>query len=139
MTSLSGNGQSDAVFTTACVVEIQSLAGKDREWIKVYAEGKYGFVQDGKPVYTQYSDDVHCVDFRADPDLDLLLGFDAGLTPACIIAQISKRGQLRILDELISKDMDMYSLARDILKPHLAKYYPEIRSCLPWETSLTIS
>lgn len=102
----------------------QLCVGKDREWIKVYAEGKYGMVQDGKPVYSQYSDELHCKEFKADPNLDLLLGFDAGLTPAIVIGQFSKRGQLRILDELTSVDVDMYSLARDVLKPHLGKYYP---------------
>ena len=101
--------------------------GKDREWIKVYAEGKYGFVQTGKPVFPQYSDAVHCQEFKADPGLELLLGFDAGLTPACVIAQLSKRGQLRILDELVAQNMDSYTLARDVLKPHLAKYYPGYR------------
>ena len=98
--------------------------GKDREWIKVYAEGKYGFVQDGKPVYSQYNDTIHCQEFKADPDLPLYLGFDAGLTPACVIAQLSKRGQLRIIDELQAKGMGMYNFARDVVKPHLATYYP---------------
>lgn len=106
---------------------VNMCIGKDREWIKVYAEGKYGFVQDGKPVYPQYNDQIHCQEFKADHDLDLMLGFDAGLTPAVVIAQLSKRGQLRILDEINSKDMDMYSLARDVLKPHLAKYYPDYK------------
>ena len=98
--------------------------GKDPEWIKVYAEGKYGFVQDGKPVFSQYNDTIHCVKFEADPELDLLVGLDCGLTPAATIAQISKRGQLRVIDELNSKNMGMYQFARDAVKPHLATNYP---------------
>lgn len=107
----------EGYYTRMCV-------GKPREWIKVYAEGKYGFVQDGKPVFTQYNDDLHCVEFDADPDLPLYLGFDAGLTPACVIVQLSKRGQLRVVDELIAKDMGMYNFAKDVVKPHLATHYP---------------
>ena len=98
--------------------------GKDPEWIKVYAEGKYGFVQDGKPVFSQYNDQIHCIDFPVDSDLDLLLGFDCGLTPACTIAQLSQRGQLRVVDELNAKNMGMYQFARDVVKPHLAKKFP---------------
>lgn len=101
--------------------------GKDPEWIKVYVEGKYGFVQDGRPVFSQYNDQLHCQEFDADPELPLYLGFDAGLTPACAIAQLSKRGQLRILDELNAKDMGMYQFARDAVKPHLAKFYPNYK------------
>ena len=101
--------------------------GKDAEWIKVYAEGKYGFVQDGKAVFSQYNDDIHCVKFEADPELPIYIGLDAGLTPACVLAQLSKRGQLRIIDELSVKDMGMYQFARDIIKPHLATKYPGFR------------
>ena len=99
--------------------------GKDREWIKVYAEGKYGFVQDGRPVFPQYNDLIHgSRAFEADPELDLYIGLDAGLTPACTIAQLSKRGQLRVIDELNAKNMGMYQFARDAIKPHLATNYP---------------
>ena len=101
--------------------------GKDREWIKVYAEGKYGFVQDGRPVFTQYNDQIHCVEFEPDPDLPIYLGFDCGLTPSVVPAQLSGRGQLRIMDELNSKSMGMYQFARDAVKPHLATKYPGFR------------
>ena len=98
--------------------------GKTPEYIKVYAEGKYGFVQDGKPVFSQYNDNIHCVKFDADPDLPIYVGMDCGLTPAAVFAQLSKRGQLRIIDELNAKGMGMYQFARDAIKPHLATKYP---------------
>ena len=103
---------------------VNMCIGKAPEWIKVYAQGKYGFVQDGKPVFPQYSDDLHCQEFDADPDLALFLGFDCGLTPAATIAQLSSRGQLRIIDELNAKNMGMYQFARDVIKPHLATKFP---------------
>jgi len=34
--------------------------GKDPEWVKVYCDGQYGFVIDGKTVYPQYIDHLHC-------------------------------------------------------------------------------
>ena len=98
--------------------------GKDDEWIKVYAEGKYGFVQDGKPVFSQYNDTIHCMEFTADPGLPLYIGLDCGLTPSCVIAQFSARGQFRVIDELQANNMGMYQFARDAIKPHLAKNFP---------------
>jgi hypothetical protein len=35
--------------------------GKDKEWVKVYVHGEYGFVIDGRPVYPEYVDEAHCV------------------------------------------------------------------------------
>jgi len=33
--------------------------GMDEDWIKVYVQGQYGFVQEGKPVYPMFRDSVH--------------------------------------------------------------------------------
>ena len=99
------------------------VIGQSHEWIKVYGMGKYGIVQDGKSVYPEYNDDLHCAEFDADPNLPLHLGWDGGLTPSCIIGQLSPRGQLRILHEITSEDMDVQQFARDIVKPLLAQHY----------------
>src|SRR3546814_1590393 len=51
-------------------------------WIKVYVDGDYGFVQDGKPVFPEYRDHVHCRPMPLDPRLPVHVGIDFGLTPA---------------------------------------------------------
>ena len=76
-------------------------------------------------------DQLHCVEFEADPELPLLIGLDCGLTPACIIAQFSERGQLRFIDELVAKNMGMYQFARDAIKPHLATKFPGFKISSP--------
>ena len=80
--------------------------GKDQEWINVYVHGRYGFVQDGKPVYPQYHDDIH---FSATPlkvvSPELYVGLDFGLTPAAVILQRTANGQWQALDELVTEDM----------------------------------
>lgn len=98
------------------------MAGKSEDWIKVNLANEYGLVNDGRPVFSDYSDSAHCLAFDADPALPLLLGWDAGLTPACIVAQLSKRGQLRVIEEFCAEDMGMRRFARDVVKPGLAKY-----------------
>jgi hypothetical protein len=103
------------------------LGGADEEWIKVMVQGDYGSVFDGKPVYHDlYADSVHHSDtaleiFRG---LPLYLGWDFGLTPACIMGQIVptgqfKQGQLRILREYCAEDMAIRHFACDIIRPVL--------------------
>ena len=83
------------------------IPGKDQEWINVYVHGQYGFIQDGKVIFPEYVDHVHCVH-----DLGLngyttaiYLGADFGLTPACVFAQVANDGQVQIIDEIVTHDM----------------------------------
>lgn len=98
------------------------LAGKSEDWIRVNLANEYGLVVDGKPVFSDYSDAVHCLEFEPDPTLPLMLGWDFGLTPACVVGQLSRRGQLRIIEEFTTENMGVRRFARDIVKPGLAKY-----------------
>jgi hypothetical protein len=36
------------------------MSGMDPDFIRVYAGGLYGYVKDGKPVYPEYNDALHC-------------------------------------------------------------------------------
>ena len=103
------------------------VPGSTEEWIKVYVLGQYGTVMDGKPVYPEYRDDLHCSKenlewYKGQP---LILGWDFGLTPACIMMQVSPKGQVRIIDELVSEDMGIRQFAAEVVKPHLANHYPK--------------
>ena len=83
----------------------RAKAGKDEAWVKVYVRGEYGFVQDGKPVYPEYRDSVHCRDVAPIPKTPILVGLDFGLTPAAVFGQRAANGQLRWLSELVTEDM----------------------------------
>jgi hypothetical protein len=104
----------------------RQIAGKDHEWIKVYILGEYGSVFTGKPVFEEiYADGRH---FSAEPlsiyrGLPLRLGWDFGLTPACIAAQLSPRGQLRVLREWICENGGLREFVESIVKPALANEF----------------
>src|ERR1019366_2056055 len=102
------------------------VAGKSREWIKVFVLGNYGTISDGRPVYPEWNDEVHIRPLTALPDIPLILGFDYGLTPACVICQLTPLGVLNVLDELFAKDMGPSQFARDVVRPHLAVNYPRM-------------
>ena len=98
----------------------RQLPGKSRDWIKVFILGQYGSITDGKPIYPEWNDDLHCKKASPYPGRPLLLGFDYGLTPACAVCQVSPRGQLVVLAELFAKDMGIRQFARDVVRPFLA-------------------
>lgn len=102
---------------------LRQLAGKNKEWIKVFLLGQYGTIADGRPVYPEWNDSIHVRTLTPYPDFPLLLGFDYGLTPACVICQVSPRGEFLVLSELCSKDMGIRSFANDVVKPFLAVNY----------------
>jgi len=99
---------------------LRQVPGKNKEWIKVFLLGNYGTISDGKPIYPEWNDELHCRKVSPYPTLPLLLGFDYGLTPACAICQISPKGQFIVLAELFAKDMGIRQFARDVVRPFLA-------------------
>jgi hypothetical protein len=104
---------------------IRQVPGKDQDWINVYIMGMYGSIFDGKPVYPEYNDSMHCAenDLEVYKGLPLYLGWDYGLTPACIAGQMSPHGQLRIVDEWCAEDMGIREFSRDVVRPALANKY----------------
>lgn len=102
----------------------RQVGGKNREWIKRYLLGNYATITDGKPVYPEYNDDLHCRESEPNPNLPLLIGLDYGLTPAAVLCQITPRGQFRVLEDICAQDMGIRQFSLDVLKPHLAQHYP---------------
>ena len=107
----------------------QQLPGKSEDYIKVFVCGEYGTTMDGKPVYPEWNDKMHIAPEPLQPinGYPLVLGFDFGLTPSCIIGQMSPKGQVLILDELNSEDMGIRQFYSDVVLPHLNQKYPRFR------------
>lgn len=103
------------------------------EEIKVYMLGEYGVVIDGRPIHPEYKDRLHYAakELVADPEIEIGLGWDFGLTPACAINQRNSKGQLIVLDELYSDDMALEEFAEFIVIPLLNSRYPFWRTSVP--------
>ena len=101
----------------------RQIAGKDPDWVNVYVHGDYGFVRDGKPVYPEYRDHVHCAEFDLLPGLPIYVGIDFGLTPAATFAQKTPMGQWRIHSELVTEDMGAVRFA-ELLRAAMIERYP---------------
>ena len=106
---------------------LDMIAGNDEDHVNVMVLGNYGHLKTGKPVYPEYNDKLHCPEtgIIAIPGIGLGLGWDFGLTPSCVVTQITSLGQMLVLAELFSEDMGVRQFARDVVKPFLATHYSD--------------
>lgn len=100
----------------------RQIAGKDPEWIKVYVDGDYGFVLDGKPVYSEYRDSTHCAEFELNPKVPMRAGFDFGLTPAAVFGQRLPNGRWLWHSELVTEDMGTVRFAEEVRRVIKERY-----------------
>lgn len=100
--------------------------GKDPMYVRVYIHGQYGYMIDGTPVFGSFRDNVHVADHVLVPvkGIDLLVGMDFALQPTVVLGQVHPRGQLTILDEILSDGMGLKQFCKNRFLPLLrTKYY----------------
>lgn len=108
---------------------LRGMSGKENDWIKVNLANEYGFVSDGKPVHPYYVDSVHCKDIQFTPEKanPIILGFDFGRTPACVMMQKQTSfNRWVVFDEFTSENVSAVSFA-PALKKYLEAEYPGYR------------
>lgn len=98
------------------------MAGKSEDWIKVYVHGEYGFLQEGRAIYPEYSDSLHCGKVNEEPRPgDAVIGLDFGLTPAATFHQRRPTGTILTFDEFVSQRMGATEFAKELVTV-IAKY-----------------
>lgn len=99
--------------------------GQTQEFINVYCLGQYGTVGTGKQVFPEFNSDLHAFE-EVEPiqGHPLILGFDFGLTPACVVAQLTPHGTLLILKEYFAEGIGIRTFAESIVLPGLAQDFP---------------
>lgn len=108
---------------------VRGMQGKAKDWIKVNLCNEYGFIADGKPVYPEYVDSIHCMDYEYEviQGMPIILGVDFGRTPACAMIQYNPGlGRYVGFDELCTDDMSAASFG-PTLKLYLDKNYPNFK------------
>jgi hypothetical protein len=106
----------------------RQMGGQSDDWIKVFLGNEYGLALDGRPIFPEYVDSVHCArePLEAVIGVPLIIGMDFGLTPAVEIGQQLAGGRWQIIDELVAEDMGVERFA-ERLRGHLARHYPNHR------------
>lgn len=95
------------------------MEGKSDEWIRQYIMVEWGYSLSGAPVYPAFDHKVHVANepLPVNKHLPLVIGFDAGLTPAAVFGQMDLHGRVLTLDELVSHDMGAERFCRTMLIP----------------------
>ncbi|RPJ08275.1 MAG: TerL, partial [Deltaproteobacteria bacterium] len=102
---------------------LDRAASATRDHILVYYCNQYGFIVEGKPVFPEYHDSLHCPGdiLEPMPGLPIFVGLDFGLTPAALFSQRLVNGRWIWFDEIVSQDMGIQRFS-EALKPRLNQY-----------------
>ncbi len=94
-----------------------------KDWLVEYERN--WDVYNGRPVFEDYSKSRHESRFPLEPHLGLplLCGWDFGLTPACIVAQL-REGTLFVLREFVSENKGIDRFAPHVMQ-QMKVLYPE--------------
>ena len=103
----------------------QLLGGKNLDWIRCYAEGKYTYVQEGRSVWPEYDDNLMSSDLEPEKNVPIQIGLDFGLTPAAVFGQRLPNGRWHILHEVVTFDMGLERFCH-ILKAELETHFPKM-------------
>ena len=81
---------------------IERARGQPEWYVRRMIENKFGYSRAGKPVFPEFNDQFHVARMELEPikGLPVLLGLDAGMTPAATFRQRRPNGQWLVLDEL---------------------------------------
>ncbi len=95
----------------------ENLSRKGGDFVRVYVHGEYGYVQDGKPVYPEFSESIHVIDdYELDPRRPIVVGLDFGLVPAAVFQQQMYNDNWVVVDELVADNIATQKFARAIKK-----------------------
>lgn len=101
----------------------QNLArNKSDSFVNVYVHGKYGYIEEGKPVYAKsYNDNIHVSTnpLNVIKGIPLVTGWDFGLNPSVVIGQILPTGILNILRSLSSDGVALERFCLETVIPML--------------------
>ena len=100
------------------------IRGKTKGWIDVYVLNKLGSIEEGKPVYPNFKQELHCSkeDLIPNKHQTIYIGVDFGLTPAAVFGQRLPTGRWILLNELVCFDMGVIRFS-ELLRTEIAKYY----------------
>jgi hypothetical protein len=121
-------GENFANLNEGAKYYLDRIPGKDHQYVRVYYCGEYGFVLEGKPVYPEYTDGLHCwkEPLEAIPGATIYIGIDFGLTPAAVFAQKTVQGRWHWFDELVTEDMGAVRFG-ELLKAKMLGEYKDFQ------------
>lgn len=92
--------------------------------IRRFVDGEYGYQAEGKAVTPQWNDKIHLANgLVAIPRRQLILLWDFGLNPTCIITQVTPLGTWNILESFVGDEIGAQELIESEVLPTIAARY----------------
>ena len=98
--------------------------GKSQDWIDVYINNKFGRSLSGQPVFRSFNTETHVSKTALSVlSAPVIIGVDAGLSPAAVFGQIDYSGRVVIHDTLTAESTGAIRFIREKIKPLLANKF----------------
>ena len=98
--------------------------GKSQDWVDVYIHAKFGKSLAGEPVFRSFDQATHVAKSALNVlPSTLIIGVDAGLSPAAVFGQLDYQSRLIVHDAVISESMGALRFIREKIKPLIANKY----------------
>ena len=105
--------------------ELRRIWAHRPDLIRRFVDGEFGFQSIGKAVTPQWSDKYHlATGLIALPRSELILLWDWGHNPTCIVTQKTPLGTWNILHSVVGDGTGAEELINDAVKPMLTEMYP---------------
>lgn len=92
--------------------------------IRRFIDGEFGFQQEGEAVTPQWNDKVHlATGLSPIPRREIILLWDFGHNPTCIVTQRTPMGFWNVLDSTVGQGIGVEELIEDVVKPLLTDRY----------------
>lgn len=92
--------------------------------VRRFVDGEFGFQSEGRAVTPQWSDKIHlATGLVAIPRREIVLLWDFGLNPTCIITQRTPMGHWNVLESFVGDGIGAQELIESEVYPTLAERY----------------
>lgn len=98
------------------------MLSQSQQRINAYVLGDFSDLQKGEVVFPEYNASIHYVDkdkFPVPRRVPLMMAFDFGRTPVCIVAVMTSTGQVCVFKEFVGSNMAIETLVKNEIKPWL--------------------
>lgn len=103
--------------------------------VKAYVEGDFSDLQTGEVVFPEFSPDIHVIKrehCHVPNGSPIMMSFDFGRTPVCLMGVMTKTGQLVITKEFAGENMAIATLFDQNIQPFLAQNMPRSKVVSAW-------
>lgn len=119
-----GRPENEQNLPAGYYANLRELLKGNAHLVDRFVEGKYGYQQPGQPVTPEWNDQIHLATGLAPvKGCELILLWDFGLNPTCIVTQVTPLRRWLILDAFVGEDEGVEELITRQVKSLLATKY----------------